>query len=332
MSVMVSCRLLTGRQKPLHLPTKCSCTYLQKCFALFCKTCLQKTKQYVTVLDFIGNDYKRSVQIAFALGGLAKNFVVEKKLIASLVKEDFKSIGLVSYGVIIHLDELSKKEVLSFIDQVNFNTKSYLEQDYKNFKKYISAADYPRHVDYLNNDYAPDLIKFMQSKIGGRKNASYYGFLKAIGEENLPAFDERQEAFVKYVSEMLPIVRPYEYLIIQKIVDGVGKTELENIRAFVQISMANFQEPAFEHAIHYMVKSGFFDLREENEKLTMLLSKVTLNTELDEYREIFSSLVSESTMQSLLSWRKMVTKLSIYGQNTVRSRYSSFCLTIRRTL
>ena len=40
---MVSCRLLTGRQKPLHLPTKCSCTYLQKRFALFCKTCLQKT-------------------------------------------------------------------------------------------------------------------------------------------------------------------------------------------------------------------------------------------------------------------------------------------------
>ena len=73
-------------------------------------------KQYVTVLDFIGNDYKRSVQIAFALGGLAQNFVVEKKLLASLVMEDFKSIGLAPYGVIIQLDELSKKEVLSFID------------------------------------------------------------------------------------------------------------------------------------------------------------------------------------------------------------------------
>ena len=34
-------------------------------------------------------------------------------------------------------------------------------------------------------------IQFMQSKISGRKNASYYGFLKAIGEENLQAFDER---------------------------------------------------------------------------------------------------------------------------------------------
>ena len=240
-------------------------------------------KQYVTVLDFIGNDYRRSVQIAFALGGLAQNFVVEKKLLAALVIEDFKSIGLAPYGVIIHLDELSKKEVLSFIDQVNFNTKTYLEQDYKNFKKYISSSDYPRHVDYLNNDYAPDLIKFMQSKISGRKNSSYYGFLKAIGEENLPAFDERQEAFVKYVSEMLPIVRPYEYLIIQKIVEGAGKATLENIRYYTEIGMENYAEPAFRHALEYMLKSGFFILREKDKVSAMCLDNIVLNTELDEY-------------------------------------------------
>ena len=240
-------------------------------------------KQYVTVLDFIGNDYRRSVQIAFALGGLAQNFVVEKKLLASLVMEDFKSIGLAPYGVIIHLDELSKKEVLSFIDQVNFNTKTYLEQDYRNFKKYISSSDYPRHVDYLNNDYAPDLIKFMQSKISGRKNSSYYGFLKAIGEENLPAFDERQEAFVKYVSEMLPIVRPYEYLIIQKIVEGAGKATLENIRYYTEIGMENYAEPAFRHALEYMLKSGFFILLEKDKVSAMCLDNIVLNTELDEY-------------------------------------------------
>lgn len=69
----------------------------------------------------------------------------------------------------IQLDDLSQKEILSFIDDVNFNTKKFLAQDYGNFKKYISAASYPRHVDYLNNDFAPDLIKFMQSKISGRK-------------------------------------------------------------------------------------------------------------------------------------------------------------------
>ena len=36
-------------------------------------------KEYVTVLDFIGNSYKRSVQIAFALSSLAENFVLEKR-------------------------------------------------------------------------------------------------------------------------------------------------------------------------------------------------------------------------------------------------------------
>ena len=78
-------------------------------------------KQYVTVLDFIGNDYKRSVQIAFALGSLSENFVVEKKLVAALIKDNFESIGLSEYGVEIHLDDLSQKEILSFIDDVNFN-------------------------------------------------------------------------------------------------------------------------------------------------------------------------------------------------------------------
>ena len=240
-------------------------------------------KQYVTVLDFIGNDYKRSVQIAFALGGLAENFVVEKKLVASLVQDDFRSVGLADYGVEIHLDELSKKEVLSFIDEVNFNTRRYLEQDYRNFKKYISAENYPRHVDYLNNDYAPDLVKFMQSKINNRKNASYYGFLRAIGEENLPAFDERQEAFVRYVSEMLPIVRPYEYLVIQKMLEGAGKAALEDVVYYVEINVPRFNSAALAHAIQYMQRSGFFVVRRTDEKPSISLLNVTLDVELGEY-------------------------------------------------
>ena len=236
-------------------------------------------KQYVTVLDFIGNDYKRSVQIAFALGSLSENFVVEKKLVAALVKDNFERIGLSDYGVEIHIDDLSKKEILSYIDEVNFNTKKYLAQDYENFKKYISAAGYPRHVDYLNNDYAPDLIKFMQSKISGRKNASYYGFLRAIGEEDLSAFDDRQEAFIKYVSEMLPIVRPYEYLIIQKLVFSAGKEKISEIRRHVQINAEVFDQAAFDHAIHYMLTTDFFALDGDE----LLIDNVALGVEMDEY-------------------------------------------------
>lgn len=236
-------------------------------------------KKYVTVLDFIGNDYKRSVQIAFALGSLSENFVVEKQLIAALIADNFTSVGLAEFGVEIHLDDLSKKEILLYIDEVNFNTKTYLQQDYFNFKKYISSARYPQHVDYLNNDYAPDLIKFMQSKISGRKNASYYGFLQAIGEEDLPSFDERQEAFIRYVSEMLPIVRPYEYLMLQAIIFHAGSCSLSEIEQHVTVNVQVFRQEAFDHALYYMLRTGFFSIA--GDKLS--LSDVKIGVEFDEY-------------------------------------------------
>ncbi len=235
-------------------------------------------KEYVTVLDFIGNDYKRSVQIAFALGGLSENFVLEKKLVAALVRGDFASIGLGKYGVEIHLDDLSKKEVLSYIDSVNFNTKRFLAQDYLNFKKYLGAEHYPQHVDYLNNDFAPDLIKFMQSRFK-TKNGSYYGFLQAVNEDDLPSFDARQVALIRYASEMLPIVRPYEYLILQALLDGAGSSSLASVERHLRINVENYRREAFEHALTYMEKYGF--VRKDADAL--VLNDVQINVELDEY-------------------------------------------------
>lgn len=235
-------------------------------------------KQYVTVLDFIGNDYKRSVQIAFALGNLSENFIVEKKLVGDLIRDNFRSVGLQEYGVEINLDELSKKEILSYIDQVNFNTKVYLKQDYENFKKYISSKSYPRHVDYLNNDFAPNLIKFLQSKISNVKNKSYYCFLKAI-EEDVPIFSERQVEFVNYVSEMLPIVRPYEYLIIQRLLHGTGISSISELQTYIQINSNKYSVDEFNHAIRFMCKSGFFEVKDAE----FTFCNLTVNTELNEY-------------------------------------------------
>ena len=236
-------------------------------------------KQFVTVLDFIGNDYKRSVQLAFALGSLAEHFVVEKDLVAALIKDDFVSIGLRDYGVEIHLDDLSKKEILSYIDAVNFNTKTFLKQDYINFKKYISAERYPAHIDYLHNDYAPDLIKFMQSKINGRKNASYLGFLRAVGEENLPAFSARQEAFIRYASEMLPLVRPYEYLIMQKLLFQAGSCAIAEIKLHAESSIPDYRQPVLDHALRYMLGTGYFRLRDD----VLSLADIELNVEFEQY-------------------------------------------------
>ena len=45
-----------------------------------------QNKQYLTVLDFIGNDYSRSVQIALALGTLGKTTYTEKAYLKILIE------------------------------------------------------------------------------------------------------------------------------------------------------------------------------------------------------------------------------------------------------
>ena len=207
-------------------------------------------KEYVTVLDFIGNSYKRSVQIAFALGSLSENFVMEKRLLASLVKDNFTALGLADYGVEIHIDDLSKEEILEFIDKENFNALKYLKQDYFNFKKYIGSEFYPRHVDYINNDCAPDLIRFMSIKTRGKKNCSYYNFLRGIGEENLPVFTEKQIDFINYLSGLLPLVRVHEYQIVKLLLDG-PKTYQE-IVMYLTETVQGFVLAELEHVLTYL--------------------------------------------------------------------------------
>lgn len=211
-------------------------------------------KQYVTVLDFIGNSYKRSVQIAFAMGSLAEHFVIEKRLMKSLVQDDFSALGLEQYGVKIHFDEESQSEIIHYIDRENFNSKYYMEKDYYNFKQYINSEYYPKHMDFLNNDCAPDLMRFMQIKIDGRKTGCYYSFLQGIGESDLPVFDDNQVLFIKYVSSLLPLVRKHEYFVLQKVLDEPCDRDELSKYLLEKIEKSNIEE--IEHTFKFMEKKG----------------------------------------------------------------------------
>lgn len=176
-----------------------------------------KGKDHLTVLDFIGNSYDRSTQIALGLGSLSSSTVLEKALLSSLVRNDFKDLGLP--GVEIHFDERSKEEILKHIENTNFNTAFRLRSDYFSFKKYLAEKRYPSHMDYLNSDCAPDLLRFLKAKMKGKKNYSYYNFLRNIGED-VPLFNESEIKLLEVISDLLPLTRREEYLIIKQILDN----------------------------------------------------------------------------------------------------------------
>lgn len=238
-------------------------------------------KDYVTVLDFIGNDYARSTQIAFALGNLSKNLVLEKRLMQQMVRDDFQPLGLLQYGVEIHMDEESKDEIIKYIEKENFNKLDFLKKDYFNYKSYlhVNSDTFVRHIDYLNDECAPNIIRFMSVKTKGKKARSYYNFLRQIGEKNLPEFSDRQISYINYVSEFLPCVRKHEYLIFDCLQKNICDINVIKERLFKSINDCRNEE--IEHALKFILKSKFISMGKDS----ILKLNVERDADFDEYMD-----------------------------------------------
>lgn len=170
-----------------------------------------------------------------------------------MVKDDFKLLALEEYGVKINIDDLSKEEILQHIENENFNQLRYLKKDYQNFKSYLKTPSYPKHMDYVNSDYAPNLLKFMKIKISNQKTCSYYKFLVGIGED-VPLFTEEQVRVINYLSNLLPLVRRHEFLIVKSILQGEFHENV--IRQQLGNEISGCIDEQFEHALKFMKEGG----------------------------------------------------------------------------
>ena len=229
-------------------PTESSTVFIQQLGRGLRKV---ENKPYLTVLDFIGNSYKRSVQIAMALGSLSLSNYVEKKLLVQLIQDDFSSLEIPN--VEIHIDEESKEEILSYIEKTNFNTLDILKQDYYNFKRFIGSETYPKQTDFLNSDVAPDLMRMLKSKGKGTKNVSYYNFLSKVDEE-VPELSDNNKQTIEKISNFLPLVRKDEYLLLKQIINGTRTKE--QLLAVEKEYNAQFDETVMNHALYILEKQN----------------------------------------------------------------------------
>lgn len=225
-------------------------------------------KEYVTVLDFIGNNYDRAVQIALALGTLGKTTYMEKAYLKQMIRTDFKSLDIPN--VEINIDDLSKEEIIDFIDKTNFNNIQFLKKDYQNFKEYINNGSYPTHLDFLNSDVAPDFMRILKSSLKGSKNKSYYNFLKKIEEENIPYFSDDEIDIINKIEDMLPIARLDEYLIVEQILED-GKADLKRIEGINE----RVSDKTLINALNNLISLGLID---ENYNSLLLSNKDEFNT------------------------------------------------------
>ena len=243
-------------------------------------------KQYLTVLDFIGNNYKRSVQIALALGTLSEDTYTDKPYLMESVRNDFRNLDL---PIEIYIDEFSKQEILTRIEQTNFNSKKFLDQDYLNFRNFLGKGEPPKHVDFLEVDSAPDLIKYI------KLHGSYNAYLSTVEkDQNLFIYTSTEQEVLKYISGFLPIIRPFEFLIIRQIIQGVFN--LVEIASNVELELEGFDRQHFNHAIENLQnhlysdkeqkdKTQFFKIEGVNFLPTFSLSDLSFKEEINDLLE-----------------------------------------------
>ena len=146
-------------------------------------------KEYVVILDFIGN-YNTNFMIPIALSG---DRTYNKDNIRRYVMEGGRVIPGAST---VHFDEISRKRIFASIDNANFSDIKLIKENYTNLKNKLGRI--PMLCDF-DNYGEMDVIRIFDNKSLG----SYYKFLVKYEKEYQVRLSEKEEKVIEFVSKKL---------------------------------------------------------------------------------------------------------------------------------
>jgi len=165
-----------------------------------------KSKEFLTLLDFIGN-HNKTYLIALALIGNKK---LDKDSVKLALYNNFANIS----NAHIIIDEISKKEILTQIEKENFNSMKYLKDTYFEFKAVLGKI--PKLVDFINYDEQITPYAFIDN------SKSYVEFLIKVEKKDefkILCEDENFIKAIRFIDWLLPIKRVYEFVILKYLLE-----------------------------------------------------------------------------------------------------------------
>ena len=146
-------------------------------------------KEYVVVLDFIGN-YNNNFMIPVALSG---DRTYNKDNIRRYVTEGGRVIPGAST---VHFDEISRKRIFQAIDNANFSDLKLIKENYTNLKNKLghipALADFDKHGEM-------DVLRIFDNNNLG----SYYKFLEKYEKDYTIRLSKDEQIVVEFISKKL---------------------------------------------------------------------------------------------------------------------------------
>ncbi|SHH74391.1 DEAD/DEAH box helicase [Clostridium grantii] len=254
-------------------------------------------KEFLTVLDFIGN-HNKAFLIAIALNG---ERYYDKDSLRVALCTGFPSLPGCTH---IQMDRISQARILEQIENENFNSLKYLKEEYFEFKKMNGGKTPNFLMDYIKYEGAPDPIKFIN------KEKTYINFVaKVEKDEELKGYLEN-ELFLntlKELSNFLPIKRIHEFSIIKYLLknEEISTSSAKNeILKYLEYIDMNSVKHALECLNGNYLDSGqksrgikLFNY--ENEKL-----KINDNFKLLLKNSIYKSYIEDIINYGIIRYRK----------------------------
>lgn len=218
-------------------------------------------KEYVVILDFIGN-YKNNFMIPIALSG---DRSYNKDNIRRYVMEGER---IIPGSSTIHFDEISKKQIFASIDKLS-GIKTFIKESYKNLKYKLNRT--PLLMDFLSNHEVDPLVILKEYK-------TYYKLLESIDASSIekPLNDKELTVLEYYSSIIANSRRPIEAELLNQIIN------LYTIEPFDLLNQINSKYNTQFNMNHLNsalsnITGNFIKTSAEKDKYTLLNSVILHN-------------------------------------------------------
>ena len=205
-------------------------------------------KEYVVILDFIGN-YMNNFMIPIALSG---DRTYNKDTIRRYVRESARIIPGASS---VHFDEISKKRIFQSIDKAS-TTKKMLTEKYNALKYRLGRI--PTILDFYEYGEIDPMLFVNYAN-------TYDNFVRMVDKDYKVIFTEKEEATLEFISSIiLSGKRPHELILLQMLLEQ-EEIDRKSFTARLTKEGSEYREADYISAINVLSKD-FLNTQSEKNK------------------------------------------------------------------
>ena len=177
-----------------------------------------KNKDFVTIIDFIGNHKKDYLLINYFSNEVDNKdtLFTKKEKIINEVKNQFSNIPKSCY---VELDRICQNRIIEKIEKINFSSKNILKEMYSSYKQEIGKSE-NEILKVSDFDTNIELFQELSLKLGSFYNTQLQFENFEILKQNKISLNSKELEFLSYLEKKLILVEPFTYLIVKYLINN----------------------------------------------------------------------------------------------------------------